>query len=135
MQWHNQATPEEQARVTGQGGGWAGVEGSKETLRWFWSKKFAAVGGDAIVFEVWPPLDAEYRELTSVFLLTRTMLLGLLTLQHSETQHLLTRDLKDYMTIFWRYGECPSASFSISRHWRLSAGARENGASFSRAHR
>ncbi|TKA23881.1 hypothetical protein B0A50_07016 [Salinomyces thailandicus] len=61
VQWHNQATPEEQARVTGQGGGWAGVEGSKETLRWFWSKKFAAVGGDAIVFEVWPPLDAEYR--------------------------------------------------------------------------
>lgn len=33
----------------------AGVEGSEEMLRWIWDTGFAAVAGDAISFEVYPP--------------------------------------------------------------------------------
>jgi hypothetical protein len=32
-----------------------GVEGTKESAKWFWNKHFAAVAGDAIAFEVLPP--------------------------------------------------------------------------------
>ena len=32
-----------------------GVEGSKESAKWFWNKHFSAVAGDAIAFEVLPP--------------------------------------------------------------------------------
>ncbi|KAH7357952.1 hypothetical protein B0T11DRAFT_319149 [Plectosphaerella cucumerina] len=33
----------------------AGVEGSMDVLRWVWNTGFAAVGGDAISWEVYPP--------------------------------------------------------------------------------
>ncbi|KAJ9608723.1 hypothetical protein H2200_006494 [Cladophialophora chaetospira] len=33
----------------------AGVEGTEEMLRWLWDSGFAAVAGDAISFEVYPP--------------------------------------------------------------------------------
>lgn len=33
----------------------AGVEGTDEMLRWLWNEGFAAVAGDAISFEVYPP--------------------------------------------------------------------------------
>lgn len=33
----------------------AGVEGTEEMLRWLWDTGFAAVAGDAISFEVYPP--------------------------------------------------------------------------------
>jgi hypothetical protein len=33
----------------------AGVEGTEEMLRWIWDQGFAAVAGDAISFEVYPP--------------------------------------------------------------------------------
>ena len=33
----------------------AGVEGTKEMLRWIWDQGFAAVAGDSISFEVYPP--------------------------------------------------------------------------------
>lgn len=36
----------------------AGVEGSTDMLRWIWDSGFAAVAGDAISFEVWPPHPA-----------------------------------------------------------------------------
>lgn len=62
VEWHNNASPSEQRKGTEQGGNWAGVEGSEECLQWFWDKHFAAVGGDAIVFEAWPPTDERYRE-------------------------------------------------------------------------
>lgn len=33
----------------------AGVEGTEEMLRWIWDQGFAAVAGDAVSFEVYPP--------------------------------------------------------------------------------
>ncbi|TPX17300.1 uncharacterized protein E0L32_012238 [Thyridium curvatum] len=36
----------------------AGVEGTEEMLRWIWDEGFAAVAGDAISFEVYPPKTA-----------------------------------------------------------------------------
>ncbi|KAH8894431.1 hypothetical protein GQ53DRAFT_857785 [Thozetella sp. PMI_491] len=33
----------------------AGVEGTEEMLRWIWDSGFAAVAGDAVSFEVYPP--------------------------------------------------------------------------------
>lgn len=33
----------------------AGVEGTEEMLRWIWNEGFAAVAGDAVSFEVYPP--------------------------------------------------------------------------------
>jgi hypothetical protein len=33
----------------------AGVEGTEEMLRWIWDEGFAAVAGDAVSFEVYPP--------------------------------------------------------------------------------
>jgi putative cyclase len=40
----------------------AGVEGTEEMLRWIWNTGFAAVAGDAISFEVYPPKKTHERE-------------------------------------------------------------------------
>ncbi|KAM4064946.1 putative cyclase domain-containing protein [Hirsutella rhossiliensis] len=40
----------------------AGVEGTEEMLRWLWDEGFAAVAGDSISFEVYPPLESYPRE-------------------------------------------------------------------------
>ncbi|KAL1835124.1 hypothetical protein VTK73DRAFT_6202 [Phialemonium thermophilum] len=39
----------------------AGVEGTEDMLRWLWDEGFAAVAGDAISFEVYPPKKAHAR--------------------------------------------------------------------------
>lgn len=36
-----------------------GVEGTKESAKWFWDKHFSAVAGDAIAFEALPPLKED----------------------------------------------------------------------------
>ena len=33
-----------------------GVEGTPESAKWFWNKHFAAVAGDSMAFEAFPPL-------------------------------------------------------------------------------
>lgn len=33
-----------------------GVEGTEESAAWFWNKHFAAVAGDAVAFEAFPPI-------------------------------------------------------------------------------
>jgi hypothetical protein len=40
----------------------AGVEGTIEMLRWIWDTGFAAVAGDAVSFEVYPPKEEFERE-------------------------------------------------------------------------
>jgi hypothetical protein len=42
----------------------AGIEGTEEMLRWIWDTGFAAVAGDAISFEVYPPRKEYVREAT-----------------------------------------------------------------------
>lgn len=39
-----------------------GVDGSKESAKWFWNRHFAAVAGDAIAFEAMPPLNDDGSE-------------------------------------------------------------------------
>ncbi|TPX16775.1 uncharacterized protein E0L32_012394 [Thyridium curvatum] len=39
-----------------------GVDGSKESAKWFWNKHFAAVAGDMIAFEAMPPLNDDGSE-------------------------------------------------------------------------
>ncbi|KAF3006875.1 hypothetical protein E8E13_010929 [Curvularia kusanoi] len=40
----------------------AGLEGTEEMLRWIWDQGFAAVAGDAISFEVYPPKKSYSRD-------------------------------------------------------------------------
>lgn len=61
VKWYNEASPKERLSGTANGSEWAGVEGSEETVRWLWDHHFAAVGGDANVFEAWPAKVARWR--------------------------------------------------------------------------
>lgn len=61
VKWHNEASFDERRRGTELGSEWAGVEGTRESVEWLWEKHFAAVGGDANVFEAWPATDERYR--------------------------------------------------------------------------
>ncbi|KAL2263512.1 hypothetical protein VTK26DRAFT_6413 [Humicola hyalothermophila] len=46
--------PEDMAKFAG--GKLAGVHGTRETARWVWNRRFAAVAGDAHAFEAMPPV-------------------------------------------------------------------------------
>jgi kynurenine formamidase len=61
VKWYEQASPEERVLGTSKGQEWSGVVGSEETVAWLWNRHFAAVGGDANVFEAWPAKDERYR--------------------------------------------------------------------------
>lgn len=52
------ASAEEQEKMLGTHSS-AGVEGTEETARWVWNKRFSAVAGDAIAFEALPPPNAQ----------------------------------------------------------------------------
>jgi len=58
--WYNAASPSARTYHMSQGQ-WAGVQGSAESVRWFWDQGFAAVGGDACAFEKWPAEDEQFR--------------------------------------------------------------------------
>jgi hypothetical protein len=60
VKWYNEASEEERVRGARDGHEFVGVQGSKESVEWLWEKHFAAVAGDAIAFEAWPP-RAPYR--------------------------------------------------------------------------
>jgi kynurenine formamidase len=55
--WYDEHTQEERVKYVTNGSAWVGVQGSEETLEWLWDNHFAAVAGDAIGFEVWPPQE------------------------------------------------------------------------------
>jgi len=60
VKWYNEAGTE--ARIAGGRNGHehVGLGGSAEMVEWLWNHHFAAVAGDAIAFEAWPP-KAPYR--------------------------------------------------------------------------
>lgn len=60
VKWYNGASNEERIRGARDGHEFIGVQGSRESVEWFWDHHFAAVAGDAIAFEAWPP-RAPYR--------------------------------------------------------------------------
>ncbi|KOS21088.1 hypothetical protein ESCO_004451 [Escovopsis weberi] len=41
------------------GGGFSGIHGGVETVRWLWNKRIAAVTGDSHAFEAFPPLKED----------------------------------------------------------------------------
>jgi hypothetical protein len=52
---YNGASEEERLKGATNGHEFAGVAGNAETVEWLWNHHFAAVAGDAIAFEAWPP--------------------------------------------------------------------------------
>lgn len=55
VKWYESAGQEEQVEKAKNGHEFAGMEGSAQSVEWLWDHHFAAVGGDAIAFEAWPP--------------------------------------------------------------------------------
>ena len=61
MKWYEQANAEVRVKGARDGHEHVGVAGNEETVEWLWNHHFAAVAGDAIAFEAWPP-KAPYSE-------------------------------------------------------------------------
>lgn len=66
VKWYKEASESERRRGTADGSAWAGVGGTQECVEWFWNHHFAAVGGDANVFEAWPAQNENYRKSTMI---------------------------------------------------------------------
>jgi hypothetical protein len=64
VRWHNFATSETRKAWSekSQTPEMLGLEGSEETIRWLYEQHFAAVGGDAMAFESWPPKTSQRGE-------------------------------------------------------------------------
>lgn len=55
VRWHNFANPDERRRGTQEKSDTIGLQGNEATVRWLYDQHFAAVGGDSMTFEAWPP--------------------------------------------------------------------------------
>ncbi|KAH8924310.1 hypothetical protein BT69DRAFT_1261540 [Atractiella rhizophila] len=55
VKWHEEAGEEERKKGTFENAVFIGVECTEESVEWFWNNHFAAVGGDTVAFEAWPP--------------------------------------------------------------------------------
>lgn len=55
IQWYEENGEASRLKYITNGNAWAGVEGCEETLEWLWNSHFAAVAGDSIGWECWPP--------------------------------------------------------------------------------
>ena len=53
--WYNEASEEQRIKGARNGYEFVGVAGNGESVEWLWNHHFAAVAGDAIAFEAWPP--------------------------------------------------------------------------------
>ncbi|KAF2401038.1 DUF1446-domain-containing protein [Trichodelitschia bisporula] len=53
--WCDTHTATERIAANRDGKTWAGVRGNEETLSWLWDSRIAAVAGDNMGFEAWPP--------------------------------------------------------------------------------
>jgi len=55
VRWHDNASQDERKKGTLEKATYIGMEATPDGLEWFWNHHFAAVGGDAVAFEAWPP--------------------------------------------------------------------------------
>nr|OQO26068.1 hypothetical protein B0A51_07000 [Rachicladosporium sp. CCFEE 5018] len=55
VRWHNFASPEERKKGTRDNSVAIGVANNETTVRWLYDHHFAAVAGDTVAFEAWPP--------------------------------------------------------------------------------
>jgi len=55
VKWYEEASAEVRVKGARDGHEHVGVAGNEETVEWRWNHHFAAVAGNAIAFEAWPP--------------------------------------------------------------------------------
>ena len=55
VRWHNNANEAERKSGTRDNSVAIGVQANEETVRWFYEKHLAALVGDTVAFEAWPP--------------------------------------------------------------------------------
>lgn len=55
VRWHDRASPEERRKGTQQNSVAIGLQNNETTVRWLYDHHFAAVAGDTVAFEAWPP--------------------------------------------------------------------------------
>lgn len=55
VRWHNNASMTERREGTQENSIAIGLQGSEATVRWLYDHHFAAVAGDTVAFEAWPP--------------------------------------------------------------------------------
>ncbi|KAH8667974.1 putative cyclase-domain-containing protein [Tricladium varicosporioides] len=59
--WYEEHSEEERERWITNGSAWVGVDGGQEVVEWLWDEGIAAVAGDSIGWEVWPPASDDWR--------------------------------------------------------------------------
>ncbi|QIW97636.1 hypothetical protein AMS68_003154 [Peltaster fructicola] len=55
VRWHNYASPDERRKGTQENSVAIGLQNNETTVRWLYDHHFAAVAGDTVAFEAWPP--------------------------------------------------------------------------------
>lgn len=55
VKWHNEASDEERKAGTRDAANYIGVVANEESFKWHWDHHFAAVVGDTVAYEAWPP--------------------------------------------------------------------------------
>jgi len=55
VRWHNYASPQDRKKGTQENSVAIGVQNNETTVRWLYDHHFAAVAGDTVAFEAWPP--------------------------------------------------------------------------------
>ena len=55
VRWHNYASPEDRQKGTQKNNKVIGLQNNEATVRWLYDHHFAAVAGDTLGFEAWPP--------------------------------------------------------------------------------
>jgi len=108
VKWYNGADDEERIAKAKNGHEFVGLAGNEESVEWLWDHHFAAVAGDAIAFEAWPP-KAPYSMSLSLFLHDRSSVPYILvtSLWSSEPCSKLSQvlttltGLHDHFLAFW----------------------------------
>ncbi|KAM0747641.1 hypothetical protein T439DRAFT_292799 [Meredithblackwellia eburnea MCA 4105] len=55
VKWHNEASTDERRKGTFERATYLGVRADEDAVKWLWNNHFAAVAGDAVSWEAWPP--------------------------------------------------------------------------------
>ena len=63
VKWYNEHDDAERLESVTNGKAWIGVENTEKAVEWLWNKHFAAVAGDTVGFEVWPPVQKGFGKL------------------------------------------------------------------------
>lgn len=67
IKWYEGNSVEQRRKYINNGDAWIGVLGCEATLEFLWNNRIAAVAGDSIGWEVWPPVDDKYSKQSLLF--------------------------------------------------------------------